>query len=226
MAHQISALSDIDSRSRGYIADLATVHRPGLFNPWLECSPDEPLPATAPASRRERLRHHLLCPDPAVILIGEAPGYQGARYSGLAFTSERLLLNGAIPRVPSLLGERISTRPRPWSEPSAAIVWKGLYEVGLAHRALLWNSVPWHPMLGNQPHTNRTPTEEERVLGLEYLQRFLELFPGVMVAAVGKVAERSIQELGVDALLLRHPANGGATLFRDGLKELARQVSH
>lgn len=203
-----------------YIQDVAGFRRKGLFNPWAEVSPDEADIESGPAGRIERLRAHFTNPDVQVVMCGEAPGYQGARYSGIAFTSERLLLEGVIPRIPYMMGQRISTRPRPWSEPSASIVWKALYDVGLAEQAVLWNSVPWHPFKPGNPHSNRTPTEQERAIGLEYLERFTQLYPGAVFAAVGATAKKSFDELGIEATLLRHPANGGATKFRQGLVEL------
>ena len=207
-----------------YIQAVSLYQQEGLFNPWAEVSPDEADPQHGAARRIERLRAHLQNPDVRVVLIGEAPGYQGARYSGIAFTSERLLLEGAIPRIPDLMGQRISTRPRPWSEPSASIVWKALYEVGLAEQTILWNSVPWHPHKPGNPHSNRTPTEEERAVGLEYLELFVQLYPGAVIAAVGATSKKSLDELGIEATLLRHPANGGATKFRQGLIELKESL--
>src|SRR6185369_3557126 len=100
---------------------------PGLFNPWQDHCPHD-VDADAPAWKLERLGRHLDC-DPAFILVGEAPGYQGCRYSGIAFTSERLLIEGTIPRIPAL-PNRLSTRRLPFSEPSATIVWKTLYRLG------------------------------------------------------------------------------------------------
>ena len=65
---------------------LADYKGAGLFNPWSEtCVMD--VDDRAHLERRRRLREHLAAQDPAFILVGEAGGYQGCRYSGIAFTS-------------------------------------------------------------------------------------------------------------------------------------------
>ena len=71
---------------------------PHTFNPWTDLDPTTDAEPDAPTQRLVRLRAHLDC-SPHSILIGEAPGYQGCKVSGIPFTSERLILEGAIPRV-------------------------------------------------------------------------------------------------------------------------------
>lgn len=158
-----------------------------------------------------------------LLLLGEAPGHLGCRASGVPFTSERILLETGVPRI-GIERERITTAARSLSEPSATIVWGALRDAGVEADTVLWNSVPWHPMAQRKPRSNRTPTDAERVAGLEILEMFLQIFPGAAICAVGKIAERSLLEIGVTpAATLRHPANGGATLFRAGLKRVLRE---
>lgn len=202
-----------------FIELISQIERPNLFNPWRESCHTEVKPETGPQQRRVRLAQHLSCPSPKLICLGEAPGYQGCRYSGIAFTSERLLLEGTIPRVPKL-ASRITLRDKPWSEPSATIVWKALYELGVADQTLLFNAVPWHPMKPGNIHSNRTPTREEKTLGNHYLQAFLDLYPDVPIIAVGNTADENLRGLGINCSKVRHPANGGATKFREGLREI------
>lgn len=198
-----------------------------VFNPWSQRDPITDLYQDAAAARRSRLLAHLDC-DAGFVLIGEAAGYQGAKVSGLAFTSERLLLEGAIPRA--RLDGRLTSRPRPWSEPSATTVWGTLHRLGIADRTVLWNAYPWHPHKPGQRHSNRTPTRTERQTGVPVLQALLALFPRAQVLAVGRNAEASLAELGMPAPALRHPSMGGAALFAAHLrqvvmKERARQGS-
>ena len=149
-------------------------------------------------------------------------GYQGCRFSGIAFTSERLLLESNIPRVPDMHGKRITTRKLTWSEPSATIVWKALYEHGLADNAVLFNAVPWHPEGFKKSLSNRTPNATEKEQGVKFLLMFLKLFDGVPVAALGNTASDNLNMLDIEHTKLRHPANGGATLFRNGLKRFIK----
>jgi uracil-DNA glycosylase len=126
-----------------------------------------------------------------VLLVGEAPGYRGARISGIPFTSERLL-TGAGP-----------------AEATATIVHRVLDELGLWDRVLLWNVVPTHP--GTETG-NRPPSRREIEGGRPFLER---LAAGRRTIAVGRVA---CDVLGGEHV--RHPAHGGAAAFARGLAAL------
>lgn len=191
---------------------------PGLFNPWKDKCPHD-APGNGPTEKLERLSLHLDC-NPEFILAGEAPGYQGCRYSGIAFTSERLLGEGAIPRIPSL-SNRLSTRRLPFSEPSATIVWKTLYRLGIAERTILWNAMQLHPYRSDNVWSNRTPSPSEISLGEPALRLLIEAFPSAKIIAVGKKSEGLLREMAIPiAGSVRHPANGGATEFAAGLKNM------
>ncbi len=187
-----------------------------VFNPWRDLDPGTDAWPDAPSARLHRLQC-FLSTRPRWLLLGEAAGYQGAHVSGIPFTSERLLLEGAIPRV-DIGGRRLSTRPRPWSEPSATTVWGTLHALGRAADTLLWNAYPWHPHRPGVPQSNRTPTPVERRAGLPVLEALLRAFPGVRCFAVGRNAEASLADVGIAATPLRHPSMGGAPAFREGLR--------
>ncbi len=190
----------------------------GLFNPWQDCCPHDAA-GNGPIEKLNRLALHLDC-NPEFILAGEAPGYQGCRYSGIAFTSERLLGEGAIPRIPALTG-RLSTRRLPFSEPSATIVWKTLHRLGIEERTILWNAMQLHPHRTDNLWSNRTPTPSEISLGEPALRILIEVFPNAKIIAVGKKSEWLLHEMGIPTVgSVRHPANGGATQFSTGLKDL------
>src|SRR3989338_854131 len=160
--------------------------RLGLFNPWRDRCPHDAA-GNVPAEKLDRLARHLDC-DPEVILAGEAAGHQGGRFSGVAFTSERLLGEGVIPRIPALTG-RLSTRRLPFSEPSATIVWKTLYRLGIEERTILWNAMQLHPYRPDNLWSNRTPIPEEIKLGEPALRILAETFPSARIIAVGKKSE-------------------------------------
>lgn len=190
---------------------------PGVFNPWRDHDPGtDALPAAAAATARLARLQAFFNTQPRWLLLGEAAGYQGAHVSGIPFTSERLLLADAVPRV-HIGGQRLSTRPRPWSEPSATTVWGTLHALGRATDTLLWNAYPWHPHKAGVPQSNRTPTPAERRAGIPVLETLLAALPGVRCFAVGRNAEASLAEVGVVATPLRHPSMGGAVAFREGL---------
>jgi uracil-DNA glycosylase len=145
------------------------------------------------ALRRRRLVEYLESRRGArLLLIGEAAGYNGARVSGLAFTSERQLTG---------------TGP---AEISATIVQRTLDELGIADDVLLWNLVPTHPHRPSEPASNRPPTRAE----IRAARRFVDALAGAgpsnrLLLAVGRLAQR---ELG--APYVRHPSHGGAADFR------------
>jgi uracil-DNA glycosylase len=132
--------------------------------------------------------------DAPILLVGEAPGYRGARVSGIPFTSERQL-TGSGP-----------------AEATATIVHRVLGELSLEERTLLWNAVPTHP---GTDATNRTPSAAE----IEAGRRFAVLLgQGRHVIPVGRVAESA---LGISGI--RHPARGGARAFKAALVECVGQ---
>jgi hypothetical protein len=198
-----------------------------VFNPWAEhdaLDADES-PGSAglgPAGRLSRLRAHFAA-TPAIVLLGEASGYQGCHFSGMPFTNEKLLLEGRIPRV--RVAQRLTTRARPWCEPSATVVWGTLHALGLAERTVLWNAFAWHPFKPGDPYSNRAPTRDELEAGREVLDGVLTAFGLAKVVAVGKVAERTLRELGREPYAtVRHPSMGGANEFRSGLAALAARL--
>src|SRR5947209_5612070 len=72
------------------------------------------------AVRLANLRHYLHERAGAdVVALGEAAGYQGMRWTGIAFTSERDLARWGPPY------RATSGRPNGWSEPSGTIVNRG-----------------------------------------------------------------------------------------------------
>ena len=131
----------------------------------------------------------------ALLLVGEAAGYRGARVSGIPFTSERQLTG---------------TGP---AESTATIVRRVLAELELEECTLCWNLVPTHPHLPGDPETNRRPTRAEVAAAWPFLD---ELAWGRQVIAVGRLAQAVL-----DAPYVRHPSHGGAAAFRTGLVHFA-----
>jgi uracil-DNA glycosylase len=192
------------------LADLSRATIGATFNQFREMGPDDV--AEAPAIRLANLRRYLMERDHAdVLAVGEAAGYQGMHWSGIAFTSEFDLLRWGEPY------RRSSRRQRPWKEPSGTIVHGLLDELGAELRVILWNTVPTHPFLPGQPLSNRRPIRPEVAAGLPYAQRLIDILQPRLVVGVGRIAADT---LGSRAVYVRHPAQSGATAFRAGMRAL------
>lgn len=184
------------------------------FNQFRETGPDD-VP-DAPAIRLANLRYYLEQRQEAeVIAVGEAAGYQGMRWSGVAFTSEFDLLRWGDPY------RRSSLRPRPWREPSGTIVHGLLDELGAEQRVILWNTVPTHPYLPSRPFSNRRPTREEITAGRVVIERLVHIVHPRVLVGVGRIACAALSE----AQYVRHPAQSGATAFRLGMRALLAPLS-
>lgn len=198
-----------------------------LFNPWRDSDSNDQTGASE--RRANNLRRYLTerlawaeeTGQRPWLLVGEAVGYQGGRFSGIAFTSERLILAGRLGND----YETSSTRPEGWSEPSATIVWGTLDAINaqgtenrqaanedVARRVILWNTVPWHPHRPEAPLTNRTPTAGETQRGLEIVEAVIGAVQPAGILGIGRIAAET---LGVERI--RHPAHGGANRFRTQL---------
>ncbi len=68
------------------------------------------------------------------------------------------------------------------------------------------------------------PNKSERSAGLPVLKAFLELFPCEQVVALGKIAAAHLEHLGVNAHCARHPASGGAKLFRRQIDKIVNEL--
>jgi len=195
------------------LRELPTLTIGTTFNQFRDTGPDD-LP-DAPAIRLANLRDYLAERREAdVVAVGEAAGYQGMRWSGIAFTSEFDLLRWGDPF------RRSSRRPRPWKEPSGTIVHGILEELGAERRVILWNTVPIHPHLAGKPLSNRRPTREEIAAGRVLVERLIEIVQPRILLGVGRIACQALPE----ARYVRHPAQSGATAFRLGMRAALESV--
>ena len=66
----------------------------GLFNPWWENDPENDDFSNSYEIRQHQLKAYLdeRLGKAHILLVGEAMGYQGGHFSGIAMTSERMLL--------------------------------------------------------------------------------------------------------------------------------------
>ena len=200
-----------------------------VFNPWWQVDEKNDIGPHAPAIRRKHLAVYFRerLGKARLAIVGEALGYRGGHFSGIPMTSERMLLGKQQDILSGTRPRRTSNPnicPDGFSEPTATIVWTALLKIGLLpDEFVLWNAFPWHsfdPRRGLL--SNRMPNKSEQFSGRPVLKDFLELFPCEQIVALGKIAAAQLKQLGFNAHCVRHPASGGAKLFRQQIARIVR----
>ncbi len=204
--------------------------RPHVFNPWRDRDRRNDGRVDAPEVRARQLEAYLAARQRSarLLLVAEAVGYQGAKFSGVPLTTERMLL-GHVAGVPAqcafdgpgLQTSRPAVHPRGVTEPTSTIAWKQLLALGWQPREFVfWNAFPLHPHRAGEPLSNRPPTRAELAASAHVLDALRALFPRARTVAVGRVASEMIAALEGGVPRVRHPANGGAVQFRRELAAL------
>lgn len=156
--------------------------------------------------------------EPTVLLVGEAPGYRGCGRVGMPFSSEKLVLSHPFFSDTTIFS--IENATSSIAEASASIVWKTFDTLNFY--PLMWATYPFHPHKPNNVLSNRAPRPDEVVLGKKFLKEIMELFGIKHIIAVGRVAEKCLNDMGYSAYAVRHPSHGGATLFAKGLSDFKK----
>lgn len=156
-----------------------------------------------------------------MLLVGEAPSHRGGRLTGIAFTSETVMLAG----VNGHLGEhrgygKATPGPQRSTEASATMVWGTIRE--MRPLPLLWNAFPFHPFHDGNPLSNRIPLAGELLIGQRFIGRLMAMFPIETVVAIGNHASRSLEMLGIAHTKVRHPSQGGKQAFVAGMARLSQ----
>lgn len=220
-----------------FIDRLSAYHANQVFNPWGDYDAAYDCGAEAPQLRRNNLKAYLLprLGKASYIIVAEAVGYQGGRFSGIAITCERMLMNlhgrikadQIIPQGESY-AQRTSNpdgsgilkeiqRSKGFNEPTDTVVWSALTENHInTYDVLLWNIFPFHPYKAGEPLSNRTPAKEELDEGWHFTEELLRLNGKCQLFAVGQKAANTLLTYNVNAIALRHPANGGTEKYRQG----------
>lgn len=194
---------------------FATPSSERLFNLYSDRHPELDR-EEAPAIRRNNLKRYFAAyaAVPSVLLLAEAPGPWGCRFSGVPLTSEAQLLDPEFP----LQGEASSAAPRPHHEYSARIYWRVMRPY--FPRFFTWSAVPLHPHYPGAPLSIRTPTQQEVRSWLPFTAAIVEILSPERVIAVGRKAEFALQALGIPYTYVRHPSQGGARQFESGIRAL------
>ena len=200
---------------RTFVAALAEVDLPLVFNPYRYICPLHDLPDAA----RVRLRNLKLCLEAALdmraetVWIARDLGYRGGRRTGVPLTDEvHLAPAGALMGGIEL---RRATCSPVVAERTAAVVWRVLSRVG--QPVFLWNAFPLHPYEADTPLSNRCHTRAEREATWPLLNALLTMIRPRQLVAIGRDAGLALATVGVPVHVVRHPSYGGQAEFIAGV---------
>lgn len=199
-----------------------------LFNQYKDSDPIVDLP-NASNIRKQNLKNYLESfPErPYILVVGEAAGPWGCRFSGVPFTGEKQLCMHALP----FQGHRSSKekplletkKMPPYTSQSAETFWRVMKPYH--PEFFVWDCVPFHPHDPDKILSIRSPKLEEVGFYSELLKEIIEIIKikPRHIVAVGRKAELGLRLIGVRPIYVRHPSCGGAREFRTRLaRELAR----
>jgi hypothetical protein len=186
-----------------------------LFNQYKDPDWAFDLP-NASEIRQQNLRNYLNClkTKPEYLLVGEAPGPWGCRFSGVPFTSEAQLCSGEF----LFDGRQSSRRDTPYSASGAKIFWKVLRKY--CETFLVVNCVPFHPHYTGKPLSIRSPTTKELRTYSHILLDIWKLTTPRVTVAIGRKAEKALALIEVPSKYVRHPSRGGVKAFTLGIRKI------
>ena len=198
---------------------FTTPSKPDLFNLYRDEHPEFDQPGAA-ALRRANLRTYLaqFKKPPRIFILAEAPGPWGCRFSGVPVTSERQFVDADFP----INGHRTSLKEDPLAEYTARIYWRVLQYA--FPNFLTWNTVPLHPHRIGEPMSIRTPRTREVRAFLPLLRSMLSMLQPEYVLAMGRTAERALSWIDWPSIYVRHPSQGGAKIFEQGVNTVLRRM--
>lgn len=210
-----------------------------VFNQWRDYDEEYDISPKAPSIRLKQLEMflHGRIPNAKYLLVAEATGYQGGKFTGVPLTSERILLdnhskirsssilkNIEVMRTSNPNSSKIKEIQRRlgFTEPTATIVWGEIIKSNVSsYEILTWNTFPFHPFNQNRGSlSNRTPKLEELEIGSQYIKKLVKLCPNITVVSIGAHSARTLNKLGIQNIQVTHPANGGARKFREAIKNV------
>jgi len=227
---------DSMSAAQDFVQRLAEWRRMAhVFNPWSQTDERDQPGIDAPLIRRQQLAAYLQARRTSVqvILIAEALSCRGGRFTGIAMTSERILLGndtklnglatgsersplpdhylpGPATRTSCRAGlSRMTDREYGVYERTASVVWQTMLANGFGPTEFaLWNAFPFHPFADDDTESNRRPSNHELQAAGQVLTDFIDLFPrAVTFVALGREAESALRSHPMQPPheLVRHP---------------------
>jgi hypothetical protein len=201
-----------------FVATLADMRLPAVFNPYADCC-DVHDRLDAARLRRKNLKLFLeaaLDKELEQIWVARDLGYRGGRRTGVPLTDEIHL--DVVGRLMGGICLRRATRGPAVAERTAASVWKVLTHID--QPVVLWNVFPFHPHEPDEPFSNRSHTAAERQKTLPLLKILIEMFEPERLVAIGRDAQLALKDFDIPVTTVRHPSYGGQVEFMSGLYNL------
>jgi len=193
------------------------------FNQYRDCNPEVDVPDAA-AIRLANLRSYMekACDSASILIVGEAAGPWGARFSGIPFVGEKQLLDPLFPirgerssKVDPLRETRIAP---PFVSNSAKLFWEAL--LPFHERFVAWDAMPFHTHKRGDALTVRNPSKKEVAQFGEMLRLVEAYVQPSQIVAVGRRAFEALEALGHSPVYVRHPSMGGRAGFATGMQEV------
>jgi hypothetical protein len=182
-----------------------------LFNQYKYSDHRVDIPG-APDVRKENLCMYFesFKEKPGILILAEAPGPWGCRFSGVPLTSERQLSSHKISKELTFpfSGKISSTEnldptleyrrhKRPFTSKTSTIFWKTMV---IHHQKFLaWNSLPFHPHDYRDILSFRSPPDDPEV---EYYSDFLRNLVGILqpiqFLPLGETARKALNYIGIN----------------------------
>ena len=194
-----------------------------VFNQYRDVNDELDVPSAA-AIRLSNLANYMLsaCESASILVVGEAAGPWGCRFSGIPFVGERQLIDSSFP----INGER-SSRPDPhrvtkilppYISNSATAFWNVLLPFNA--RFIVWDAFPLHPHEPGDVLTVRNPSKKEVSEYGEALKLIKAFVKPSQIVAVGKRAFEELEALNQPCIYVRHPSRGGKRAFSEGIRNI------
>lgn len=178
-----------------------TIFKRNVFNPWAQFDESDISP-NAPKIRTSNLRKYLINQKNAkYVLIAESPS-TGARYTGIAMTSEKVV---SVNNLDYTCSSKKSAEGKFVYELTAKKVWDEILKK--KNDFVMWNAFAFN-IAEKDGRWFENPTEEELRQNLGILNSFLALYDEAKIITVGKTAQNALQILNFDGFdSVRHPSN-------------------
>jgi hypothetical protein len=200
-----------------------------VFNQYRDHDDDVDVPEAA-SIRRANLHDYLAVATErasvSVLVVGEAPGPWGTRFSGVPFVGEKQLLDPTFPYRGSRSSKDVPQLPVKRKPPYISGSAKMFWQIMLPYHAqfVVWDAFPLHPHEPGGVLSVRNPTQNEVLRFANALTLIKDYVGADRIVAVGRKAQKALEAIGRRAEYVRHPSMGGKEEFAAGMHKLFTHV--